>query len=98
MAQSGVDFTTDADVESERAIRAVLSELRPGDAIVGEELGASGESTRRWLVDPICGTMNFAAGLPVFAVNVALDQPLAGPNDWAEPIRSNPLARETTSP
>ena len=73
VAQSGVDFTTEADVESERAIRAVLSELRPGDAIVGEELGASGESTRRWLVDPICGTMNFAAGLPVFAVNVALE-------------------------
>ena len=73
VAQAGVDFTTEADVESELAIRAVLSGLRPGDAILGEELGASGESARRWLVDPICGTMNFAAGLPVFAVNVALE-------------------------
>jgi myo-inositol-1(or 4)-monophosphatase len=72
VSQAGVDFTTEADVESERAIRAVLSELRPGDAVTGEELGASGESARRWLVDPICGTMNFAAGLPVFAVNIAL--------------------------
>ena len=73
VAQTGVDFTTEADVETDRAIRAVLSELRPEDAIVGEELGTSGESARRWLVDPICGTMNFSAGLPVFAVNVALE-------------------------
>src|SRR5688572_15285062 len=51
----------------------VLSEHRPQDAIVGEELGSSGDSSRRWLVDPICGTLNFAAGLPLFAVNVALD-------------------------
>ena len=70
---AGVDFSTDADIEAERAIRAVLSEHRPQDAIVGEELGSSGDSSRRWLVDPICGTLNFAAGLPLFAVNVALD-------------------------
>ncbi len=69
----GVDFSTDADVAAERAIRGVLAELRPGDGIVGEELGASGGAARRWLVDPICGTLNFAAGLPLFAVNVALD-------------------------
>jgi myo-inositol-1(or 4)-monophosphatase len=70
---AGVDFSTDADIEAERAIRGVLSEHRPQDAIVGEELGRSGDSSRRWLVDPICGTLNFAAGLPLFAVNVALD-------------------------
>jgi myo-inositol-1(or 4)-monophosphatase len=70
---AGVDFSTDADIEAERAIRAVLSEHRPRDAIVGEELGRSGDASRRWLVDPICGTLNFAAGLPMFAVNVALD-------------------------
>lgn len=73
VAEVGVDFTTEADVDTERAVRAVLSQLRPGDAIVGEELGASGDSARRWLVDPICGTLNFAAGLPLFAVNVALE-------------------------
>ena len=70
---AGVDFTTEADIEAERAIRAVLTELRPEDGILGEELGASGDSSRRWLVDPICGTLNFAAGVPLFAVNVALD-------------------------
>ena len=71
--KDGVDFTTAADIEAERAIRAVLTRHRPDDAIVGEELGSDGESSRRWLVDPICGTLNFAAGIPLFAVNVALE-------------------------
>ena len=71
--KEGVDFTTAADIEAERAIRAVLAEHRPHDAIVGEELGAEGRAPRRWLVDPICGTLNFAAGVPLFVVNVALD-------------------------
>ena len=73
VAEEGVDFTTEADVDTELAVRSVLSSLRPGDAIVGEELGASGDSARRWLVDPICGTLNFAARVPLFAVNVALE-------------------------
>lgn len=71
--KEGTDFATAADIEAERAIRAVLAEHRPEDAILGEELGAQGGSARRWLVDPICGTLNFAAGVPVFAVNVALE-------------------------
>ena len=53
--KEGVDFTTAADIEAERAIGAVLTRYRPDDAIVGEELGSDGESSRRWLVDPICG-------------------------------------------
>ena len=73
VSDAGLDFTTEADIATERAIRAVLSDLRPGDAIVGEELGADGSSSRRWLVDPICGTLNFAARVPLFAVNVALE-------------------------
>ncbi len=69
----GTDFATDADLEAETAIRAVLSTHRPGDAQLGEEHGASGpESSRRWLVDPLCGTRNFAAGLPLMSSNVAL--------------------------
>lgn len=71
-ADRGVDFTTEADIEAEKAIRAVLSEFRAADAIAGEELGSTGVSSRRWLVDPICGTLNFASGVPLFAVNIAL--------------------------
>lgn len=68
------DFATDTDVAAERAILAVLGEHRPGDAHVGEELGTTGCSTsqRRWLVDPLCGTLNFAATTPLVSVNVAL--------------------------
>ncbi|WP_433303083.1 inositol monophosphatase family protein [Actinoplanes sp. CA-030573] len=66
------DFATAADLDAERAILAVLHEARPADAIVGEESGASGSGPRRWLVDPLCGTLNFAAGTMAVAVNVAL--------------------------
>ena len=69
----GTDFATDADLEAETAIRGVLTGHRPDDAQLGEEHGASGpQSARRWLVDPLCGTRNFAAGLPLMSSNVAL--------------------------
>lgn len=73
-AKEGTDFATEADLASERAIRAVLGEQRPDDAMVGEEEGRSGPdgATREWLVDPLCGTRNFAATTPLVAVNVAL--------------------------
>lgn len=70
--KSGTDFATDADLAAERAILGVIEGARPGDAFVGEEYGARGESSRRWLVDPLCGTLNFAARTPLFSVNVAL--------------------------
>ena len=68
------DFATDADLASEQAIRAVLEAERPGDALVGEEYGTAGpaDARRRWYIDPLCGTLNFAAGTPPFCVNVAL--------------------------
>ena len=72
--KDGEDFATDADIATEHAIRAELARLRPDDGVVGEELGgAEARSARRyWLVDPLCGTVNYAAGLPLVAVNVAL--------------------------
>jgi myo-inositol-1(or 4)-monophosphatase len=67
------DLVTAADVAAEDAIRAVLGRL-PGTTVVGEERG--GEAPRDgapyWLVDPICGTRNFASGLPLYSVNLAL--------------------------
>src|ERR1043165_8629975 len=71
----GTDFATDADLEAETAIRTILTEPRPQAAQLGEEHGASGpESPRRWLVDPLCGTRNFGAGLPLMSTNVALSE------------------------
>ncbi|HEY3878195.1 MAG TPA: inositol monophosphatase family protein [Trebonia sp.] len=72
--KSGGDFATAADLEAEAAVLGVIRAARPGDAVTGEESGATGpgESARRWLVDPLCGTLNYAAGMMVAAVNVAL--------------------------
>ncbi|MER7956710.1 inositol monophosphatase family protein [Streptomyces sp. NPDC096030] len=68
------DFATAADVAAEKAILDVLRTARPDDAVLGEESGRQGaaDAERRWLVDPLCGTLNYAAGTMVVAVNVAL--------------------------
>jgi myo-inositol-1(or 4)-monophosphatase len=75
-AKSDRDFATTADLEAERAILAVIRAARPDDAFLGEEGGRSGPAgPRMWLVDPLCGTLNFAVRTPLVAVNVALRTP-----------------------
>ncbi|MEW6735137.1 MAG: inositol monophosphatase family protein [Acidobacteriota bacterium] len=68
------DFATNADIEAENAILALLHRERPEDAILGEESGRSGStsSLRTWLIDPLCGTLNYAVRMRVAAVNIAL--------------------------
>ncbi|MEV7377668.1 inositol monophosphatase family protein [Streptomyces lydicus] len=68
------DFATAADVEAEERILSVLHAARPEDAVLGEEGGQQGaaEAARQWLVDPLCGTLNYAVGNMLVAVNVAL--------------------------
>lgn len=75
-AKSSTDFVTETDIDAENAIITVLETHRPADARTGEESGDSGshEGSRRWLIDPLCGTLNFAASTPLVAVNVALLQ------------------------
>jgi myo-inositol-1(or 4)-monophosphatase len=68
------DPVSAADLAAERAIRAVLHERRPGDAILGEEGGeTSAGAPLRWVVDPLDGTVNFLFGIPQFAVSVACE-------------------------
>ncbi|RZU29366.1 myo-inositol-1(or 4)-monophosphatase [Streptomyces sp. BK022] len=68
------DFATAADVAAERAILDVIRAARPHDAVLGEEGGRQGAAGtgRLWLVDPLCGTLNYAVGTLLVAVNVAL--------------------------
>ncbi|MGO4422515.1 inositol monophosphatase family protein, partial [Streptomyces sp. MCAF7] len=68
------DFATTADVEAEKSILGVIRSARPDDAVLGEEGGQQGaaEAARQWLVDPLCGTLNYAVGNMLVAVNVAL--------------------------
>jgi myo-inositol-1(or 4)-monophosphatase len=67
------DLVSEADLAAEAAIRRVLAERRPADAILGEEGGASGDGEIRWLVDPLDGTVNFLFGIPSFAVSIACE-------------------------
>lgn len=64
---------TAADVESEQAIRSILSERFPAYGFHGEETGkASGDGEHVWLVDPIDGTKSFVRECPFFSTQIAL--------------------------
>ncbi|MCE1228136.1 MAG: inositol monophosphatase [Firmicutes bacterium] len=75
------DYVSDADRASEAAIQAELESRFPQYAFVGEESGATGDDERRWIVDPLDGTLNFVQGFPHWCVSVALwdaEGPVAG--------------------
>jgi len=69
---SPTDPASEADTASEVAIRNVLGERRPDDAVVGEEgADVQGRSGLRWVVDPLDGTVNYLYGLPAWTVTLA---------------------------
>ncbi len=74
IVESKPDLTpvTDADRAAEDSLRAQLSHTRSRDAILGEERGATGHSSRQWVLDPIDGTKNFVRGVPVWATLIGL--------------------------
>jgi fructose-1,6-bisphosphatase/inositol monophosphatase family enzyme len=74
------DLVTIADIAAEQRLTPALRDLLPGSLVVGEEAAAADPAVLAllegddpvWVVDPIDGTANFAAGIPIFAVMVAL--------------------------
>ncbi|GIE34362.1 phosphatase [Actinoplanes italicus] len=74
LGKDGDDFATVADIEAEKAILETLRAARPDDLVLGEETGRTGEGggDRMWLVDPLCGTLNYAVRNMLASVNVAL--------------------------
>jgi histidinol phosphatase-like enzyme (inositol monophosphatase family) len=65
---------TRADREAEVAARDWIRRHFPGDAIVGEELGAEGDPRgRRWFIDPIDGTRTFVRGVPLWGSLAAVE-------------------------
>jgi myo-inositol-1(or 4)-monophosphatase len=79
------DLVTDADLASQRAIQAVITERYPTHAFIGEEqtgaLTARDEDQFAWVVDPLDGTTNYVHGHADYAVSVAIargQQLLAG--------------------
>ncbi len=65
---------TEADRAVETMIRERLAIERPDDGLLGEEFGALGGGSRRWIVDPIDGTRNYSRGIPVWATLIALEE------------------------
>jgi myo-inositol-1(or 4)-monophosphatase len=77
------DIVTEADREVEALIRARLKAARPDDGFLGEETGAeSGASGVTWVVDPIDGTVNYAYGIPTYAVSIAAVRGEPTPGEW----------------
>ena len=79
---SEVDLVTEYDAACEKLILAALRERYPDHNYVSEEGGGdSAESPYFWHIDPLDGTVNYAHGLPIYAVSIALyehNEPLVG--------------------
>jgi fructose-1,6-bisphosphatase/inositol monophosphatase family enzyme len=97
------DFVTIADKECERALNDGLAQILPAARLIGEEACAANptllnglETGTAWIIDPIDGTGNFAAGRPHFALMVALvadGEAIAG---WIyDPLRQRMCHAET---
>jgi len=67
------DLVTATDIAVEDAIRDIVAGAL-AIPVIGEERGgeAPADGSPVWLVDPICGTRNFASGTPLYCVNIAL--------------------------
>jgi histidinol-phosphatase len=71
---------TEADRAVELALRERLEQVRPADALLGEEFGSGGRAglgagapPRRWIIDPIDGTKSYVRGMPTWSTLIALE-------------------------
>jgi myo-inositol-1(or 4)-monophosphatase len=71
--KSEKDVVTEVDHLSEAAILGIIRSAYPDDAFLAEESGTSGPPAERlWVIDPLDGTVNYANGIPYFAVSIGL--------------------------
>lgn len=73
-----IDLVTEIDLRVEREFRALIAARFPDHTVLGEEgtddgTEAARESRHRWIIDPIDGTTNYAHGLAIFCVSIALE-------------------------
>jgi myo-inositol-1(or 4)-monophosphatase len=91
---SAVDVVTESDLLAEDAIRATIRRHRSHDAILGEERGGEpGDSSVRWLVDPLDGTANYLAGIAEWSISVAAEVDRGGGGVAAAVVHAPSLAR-----
>jgi myo-inositol-1(or 4)-monophosphatase len=69
------DLVTEADHASEKAIFKVIQEQHPDHFILSEETGEiKQDSSYKWIIDPIDGTINFANGIPICCVSIGIEK------------------------
>ncbi len=69
------NLVTEADHAAEKAIFEVIQAEYPDHFILSEETGEIVmDSTYKWIIDPIDGTVNFANGIPICCVSIGLEQ------------------------
>jgi myo-inositol-1(or 4)-monophosphatase len=66
------DFVTQVDIDIETIIINQVASQFPDHGILGEETGQKGESSYKWIIDPIDGTLNFATDIPFFAISIGI--------------------------
>ena len=67
-----IDLVTEVDRQSERFLLEEVQRAFPGHQIISEEIGrVAGRAGDQWLIDPLDGTVNYAHGVPFFAVSIA---------------------------
>lgn len=70
---TAIDLVTEIDKKSEEKIIAFLNKYYPSHGILAEESGQSESvSDYLWIIDPLDGTTNYAQGLPIFSISIAL--------------------------
>ncbi len=71
--ESQSSIVTVADLEAEKKIMQIIAQTFPGHNLIGEETGFHNQNSEfTWVVDPLDGTSNFAAGLPWFGVIICV--------------------------
>lgn len=69
------DIQAEADLESEKAIKAKIKSTFPNHAILAEESGIEDEGSEYlWVIDPLDGTINYARGIEEYAISIALSK------------------------
>ena len=71
---SPTNLVTDMDRRAEALIVETLRTRYPDHSILTEEAGVlPGRTTYHWVIDPLDGTTNYAHGVPIYAVSIALE-------------------------
>ena len=70
------DFVSSADKRAEKLIIDELQKAHPDYGIVAEESGIINKDNKqkRWIIDPIDGTINFLNGIPHFAISIGYEE------------------------